>query len=55
MVKTQIPESKFPGKFDFVGASHQIMYVAVLAAGLVHYHGLSKALLETRGDMALAC
>ncbi|KAH0194506.1 HlyIII-domain-containing protein, partial [Aureobasidium melanogenum] len=47
----RIPESKFPGKFDFVGASHQIMHVAVLAAGLVHYHGLSKALLETRGDM----
>jgi adiponectin receptor len=53
--KTQIPESKFPGKFDFVGASHQIMHVAVLAAGLVHYHGLSKALLETRGEMRLAC
>ncbi|KAH0025970.1 purine and uridine phosphorylase, partial [Aureobasidium melanogenum] len=44
----RIPESKFPGKFDFVGASHQIMHVAVLAAGLVHYHGLSKAL-----DLAL--
>jgi adiponectin receptor len=53
--KSQIPESKFPGKFDFVGASHQIMHVAVLVAGLVHYHGLSKALLETRGDMRLAC
>lgn len=53
--KTQIPESKFPGKFDFIGASHQIMHVAVLAAGLVHYHGLSKALLETRGDMRLVC
>lgn len=53
--RTQIPESRFPGKFDFVGASHQIMHVAVLAAGLVHYHGLSKALLETRGDMRLAC
>ncbi|KAI4855402.1 mPR-typeG-protein-coupled receptor [Aureobasidium sp. EXF-8846] len=51
----RIPESKFPGKFDFVGASHQIMHVAVLAAGLVHYHGLSKALLETRGGMRLAC
>lgn len=51
----RIPESKFPGKFDFVGASHQIMHVAVLAAGLVHYHGLSKALLETRGDMRQVC
>ncbi|CAD0107949.1 unnamed protein product, partial [Aureobasidium uvarum] len=47
--------SKFPGKFDFVGASHQIMHVAVLAAGLVHYHGLSKALLETRGELRPAC
>ncbi|KAG9756740.1 HlyIII-domain-containing protein, partial [Aureobasidium melanogenum] len=51
----RIPESKFPGKFDFVGASHQIMHVAVLAAGLVHYHGLSKALLETRGYMGQDC
>ncbi|KAI4721333.1 hypothetical protein E4T48_02388 [Aureobasidium sp. EXF-10727] len=51
----RIPESRFPGKFDFVGASHQIMHVAVLAAGLVHYHGLSKALLETRGNIRQTC
>ncbi|KAG9854642.1 purine and uridine phosphorylase, partial [Aureobasidium melanogenum] len=43
----RIPESKFPGKFDFVGASHQIMHVAVLAAGLLenaHGRGISMNL-----------
>ena len=44
----QFPEVKFPGKFDLVGHSHQIMHVAVLIAGLVHYHGLSQAFMETR-------
>ncbi|THW10896.1 mPR-typeG-protein-coupled receptor [Aureobasidium pullulans] len=51
----RFPEVKFPGKFDLVGHSHQIMHVAVLIAGLVHYHGLSQAFLETRGDALHIC
>lgn len=51
----QFPEVKLPGRFDLVGHSHQIMHVAVLIAGLVHYHGLSQAFLETRGDALHIC
>ncbi|TIA41993.1 mPR-typeG-protein-coupled receptor [Aureobasidium pullulans] len=51
----RFPEVKFPGRFDLVGHSHQIMHVAVLIAGLVHYHGLSQAFLETRGGVWHAC
>ncbi|KAI5271167.1 mPR-typeG-protein-coupled receptor, partial [Aureobasidium subglaciale] len=51
----RFPESRFPGRFDFVGASHQVMHVFVLVAGLVHYWGLSKAFLETRGGMRQTC
>ncbi|THY58032.1 mPR-typeG-protein-coupled receptor [Aureobasidium pullulans] len=51
----RFPEVKFPGRFDLVGHSHQIMHVAVLIAGLVHYHGLSQAFLETRGGALYTC
>ena len=36
----QVPERWFPTRFDFVGASHQIFHLLVLAAGLVHYKAL---------------
>ena len=55
LTRLQFPEVKFPGKFDLVGHSHQILHVAVLIAGLVHYHGLSQAFLETRGARSLTC
>ncbi|TIA60438.1 mPR-typeG-protein-coupled receptor [Aureobasidium pullulans] len=55
LTRLQFPEVKFPGRFDLVGHSHQIMHVAVLIAGLVHYHGLSQAFLETRGDALHIC
>ncbi|CAD0018511.1 unnamed protein product, partial [Aureobasidium pullulans] len=55
LTRLQFPEVKFPGRFDLVGHSHQIMHVAVLIAGLVHYHGLSRAFLETRGDALHDC
>ncbi|CAK4662073.1 hypothetical protein LEN26_016163 [Aphanomyces euteiches] len=34
---TRFPESRFPGRFDVVGASHQLWHLCVLAASLVHY------------------
>lgn len=55
LTRLQFPEVKFPGRFDLVGHSHQIMHVAVLIAGLVHYHGLSQAFLETRGGEMRIC
>ncbi|KAI5209920.1 hypothetical protein E4T39_00420 [Aureobasidium subglaciale] len=45
----RFPEAWFPRRFDFLGASHQIFHVLVLAAGLVHYKGLATAFVEVRG------
>ncbi|KAF0682775.1 Aste57867_25074 [Aphanomyces stellatus] len=36
---TRFPESRFPGHFDVVGASHQWWHLCVLTAGLLHYAG----------------
>jgi adiponectin receptor len=44
----QIPERWFPTRFDFVGASHQIFHLLVLAAGLVHYKALIGGLHAAR-------
>lgn len=38
----RIPERIFPGKFDIWFQSHQIFHMFVLAAALVHFHGISK-------------
>jgi adiponectin receptor len=46
--KSQLPERWFPCRFDFVGASHQIFHLLVLAAALVHYRALIGALRESR-------
>lgn len=47
---SQLPEKWFPHRFDFVGASHQIFHVLVLAAALVHYKALVIALRQSRGS-----
>jgi len=47
---SQLPEKWFPHRFDFVGASHQIFHLLVLAAALVHYKALVIALRESRGS-----
>jgi predicted membrane channel-forming protein YqfA (hemolysin III family) len=51
--KSQLPERWFPLRFDFVGASHQIFHLLVLAAALVHYKALVGALRESRGSQNL--
>nr|CAH8839769.1 unnamed protein product [Trichobilharzia regenti]CAH8839772.1 unnamed protein product [Trichobilharzia regenti] len=38
----RVPERIFPGRFDIWFQSHQIFHVFVVAAALVHYHGLVK-------------
>ena len=35
----RFPEKKFPGKFDFFGASHQIFHVLVFCGALFHFMG----------------
>lgn len=38
----RVPERFFPGKCDIWFQSHQIFHVFVIAAALVHYHGISE-------------
>lgn len=38
----RIPERFFPGKFDICFHSHQLFHVLVVAAAMVHYHGVTE-------------
>ncbi|KAK0391629.1 hypothetical protein NLU13_1128 [Sarocladium strictum] len=35
----KVPEKFFPGQFDIVGQSHQILHVSVIVAGMMHVMG----------------
>jgi adiponectin receptor len=35
----KVPERLFPGRFDIVGQSHQILHVSVIIAGMMHVMG----------------
>ena len=35
----RFPERKYPGKFDYIGSSHQLFHIAVVAAAYFHYLG----------------
>ena len=39
----RFPEKKFPGKFDYFGASHQIFHVLVFFGALFHFIGSLEA------------
>nr|CDI52599.1 related to Adiponectin receptor 1 [Melanopsichium pennsylvanicum 4] len=39
----RVPERFAPGKFDMVGASHQIFHVLILAAAAAHYISIRRA------------
>ncbi|KAJ9478191.1 ADIPOR-like receptor IZH2 [Pseudozyma hubeiensis] len=39
----RIPERFAPGRFDMVGASHQIFHVLILAAAVAHYVSIRRA------------
>ncbi|KAF9431733.1 hypothetical protein BGZ76_011776 [Entomortierella beljakovae] len=41
---TRTPECFFPGKFDNIGASHQIFHICVLIGCTVHFAGVIKAM-----------
>ncbi|RMX88814.1 hypothetical protein D0869_01345, partial [Hortaea werneckii] len=51
---TRFPECRYPYYFDFLGASHQIFHLLVLAAALVHYRALGNAFLIGRQELT-AC
>jgi adiponectin receptor len=36
---SRVPERFYPGKFDFIGSSHNIWHLFVLSAALFHYLG----------------
>ncbi|CAF3693702.1 unnamed protein product [Rotaria sordida] len=36
----RIPERYFPGRFDVVGQSHQILHIAVIVAVYLHFYGI---------------
>ncbi|CAF1373264.1 unnamed protein product [Rotaria sordida] len=36
----RIPERYFPGRFDIVGQSHQILHIAVIVAVYLHFYGI---------------
>ena len=40
---TRFPESKWPGRFDMYGTSHQIFHVFVVGAAVVHLWGVWSA------------
>lgn len=50
----RIPERYFPGKCDLMFQSHQIFHILVVAAAIVHFHGISK-LQESRFHMGEQC
>ena len=35
----RFPEKKFPRKFDYIGASHQIFHILVFIGALFHFMG----------------
>ena len=39
----RVPERFAPGRFDFVGSSHQIFHVLILCAAAAHYVSLRRA------------
>jgi adiponectin receptor len=41
----RIPERWFPGKCDVWFHSHQLFHILVIAAAIVHYHGISEMAL----------
>ncbi|ERT01370.1 hypothetical protein HMPREF1624_02615 [Sporothrix schenckii ATCC 58251] len=50
---THFPERRWPRRFDLVGASHQLMHLAVLAAAVTHIGGVNRALAFRRGEGAV--
>jgi len=50
----RIPERWYPGKCDLWFQSHQIFHILVVAAAIVHFHGISN-LQQSRFEMGEEC
>lgn len=51
----RFPESRYPGQYDKLGASHQIFHVCVVLAAASHLTGLLKAFDYWHGDAGRTC
>lgn len=51
----RIPERLWPGRFDILGASHQIFHFCVVAAALCHYKGLLESVRYVHGVAGGRC
>lgn len=51
----RFPESRYPGKVDKLGASHQIFHVFVVLAAVSHLVGLLKAFDYRHGLQGSIC
>jgi adiponectin receptor len=49
------PESKWPGRFDFFGTSHQIFHVLVVAGCCLHYLAMVLTFAEIHGEKNAIC
>ncbi|KAK7971470.1 hypothetical protein PG989_016486 [Apiospora arundinis] len=47
----RIPERWFPGTFDYIGQSHNLMHILVLMGALVRLQGLLGALEYWQGPL----
>lgn len=43
ILQTKFPESRFPGKFDIVGSSHQLFHILVVFATVAQLIGILLA------------
>lgn len=41
--ETRFPESRWPGRFDLIAASHQLFHGFVVLGAAVHLYGISTA------------
>lgn len=49
------PERLSPGRFDFLGGSHQIFHVLILLAALSHWTAIAEAHRFWHGEMQGSC
>lgn len=51
----RVPERWLPGKFDYLGASHNIWHVAVLCGIVAHYFAMQEMFSQAHGRSSDQC
>lgn len=52
---SRVPEKWYPGRFDLIGASHQLFHIAVVLAVVAHYMGVLTAFEHHHGQRGGQC